>query len=169
MTSAILLLLLGPPKAPAFRPLAYFEDKCARCHGSMGSNYGDEFGKDLTDAKLVTVVRDMASGPAQAPVSEVDLRPLVAFHRSLILGKPFGIVVEVVGATVRGETTPGSKVSLRWGKVVSVAKVDGSAWSAIIPKGKTLSGAELVLSLKGATVVQALDSRRYTDWVPSKK
>lgn len=46
-------------------------------------------GNDLTDAGLVNIVRDMASGPANAPLKESEVDAESAYHRSLITHEPY--------------------------------------------------------------------------------
>jgi hypothetical protein len=64
---------IGVPKSTAFGALDYFQAKCARCHGDYGLFYGETFGKNLDDTKMHAVVRDMAAGPAQAPLETKNL------------------------------------------------------------------------------------------------
>ncbi len=111
-------------------PIDYFEQKCARCHGTMGSFYGPDFAKDLSDQELVQKIRDMAQGPAKAPLPERALAMQTAFHRSMVDGSPFLCVLRGGRTGYFGEVTPGSVVTLVQGKVTVLAKIDGFKWSS---------------------------------------
>lgn len=118
-----------------FKPLDYFDQHCARCHGTNGANYGDEFGKDLTDAELVDFVDSMAAGPGEAPLEGENLKALTAFHRSLADGNPFLILTQISGHILQGETMQDAKVSLAVGDTIISATRDGANWYCTLPAG----------------------------------
>jgi hypothetical protein len=95
-----------------FSPIAYFEASCARCHGSYGRAYGEEFGKNLDERALFRFVKEMTEGPADEPLDGADLESLVAYHRSLIDGRPFVFVSRHADDEVVGEVTPGATVRI---------------------------------------------------------
>ena len=64
------------PQVAKFAALEYFNKNCARCHGTNGSFYGDDFGKGLDDAHLREAVDSMAKGPGGAPIDAHDLTVL---------------------------------------------------------------------------------------------
>jgi cytochrome c553 len=119
--------------ATNFAPLDYFNTSCARCHGDYGSFYGDTFGKNLSDARMLEVVKEMAEGPAQAPLEEKNLKVLVAYHTALRDGKPFLHVVSTgktaTGWIIRGEATPGS--TLLWNE--HNIEMKGHKWELELP------------------------------------
>jgi len=119
-----------------FAPITYFEDNCARCHGSNGSAYGPEFGKHLSDAQLTKVIDDMAVGPGNAPVNARQLDVLVAYHHAMIARQPFVAVTKTTPTgeqlTLEGEVTPNTALTVG----NTVATVDGTNWSVTIPKGQ---------------------------------
>lgn len=137
---------VAPPQIPAeaakdtapvaaFAALDYFDNKCARCHGKYGANYGDSL-KTRDDQSLRAIVHDMAHGPAQAPIEQAQLEVLTAWHRSLIDGKPFVSIVEIKRdgetMTLAGEATPDAVVSVIEGEKEIVATRDGHRWTAKI-------------------------------------
>ena len=51
--------------------MAYFEKNCARCHGPLGSFYGDDFGRHLaTPTAMRAVVKEMVEGPARSTLPQ---------------------------------------------------------------------------------------------------
>ncbi len=95
-----------------FSPIAYFEAHCARCHGSYGKAYGENFGKNLDERALFRFVKEMTEGPADEPLEGSELESLVAYHRSLIDGRPFVFVVASDKAKITGEVTSGATLQL---------------------------------------------------------
>ena len=128
-----------------FAPLDYFADKCARCHGDYGSFYGADFAKNLDDAKLAQVVKEMCEGPAQAPLDGKNLEALTAFHRAKRDAAPFVWVTGQKGSALdgelQGEVSPGAKVELRVeNRVVKTtipAKTEGHQWSVPLTQALT--------------------------------
>lgn len=119
----------GTPPLPQVAPYSYFAKRCARCHGSNGSNFGTEFGKDISDAQLVKVVKEMTEGPGGEPLRGVDLDALVAWHRALIRREPFLVVLHRSDQTWSGECAPGAQVAAVDGARRVTAKVSGFRWS----------------------------------------
>ncbi len=119
----------GEPHATKFAPLAYFSANCARCHGENGSFYGEDFAKGLDDAALHNVVKEMAEGPAQAPLSPADLDAVTSWHRSMRDKKPFVVIVKSektdAGWQLEGEISPDATLQIN-GKDV---EVKGSNWT----------------------------------------
>ena len=117
-----------------FAPLDYFNTSCARCHGNYGSFYGDTFGKKLSDAQMQEVVKAMADGPAQSPLSEENLKVLVGYHTSLRDGKPFLTAVAsektATGWKLSGEVSPDS--TLVWNE--KPVEVTGHKWQLELPE-----------------------------------
>lgn len=123
----------SPAQGVAFAPLAdspiaYFEDHCARCHGPHGSFYGEAFARVESDRQMHGVVLEMVQGPANAPIDEPSLFALVAFHRSLRDGTPFGVVTSWDAGAMAGEMTPGTTVSVVAGERVIQAEMDEATW-----------------------------------------
>lgn len=149
------------PKTTAFAPLDYFQNQCARCHGDYGSAYGSEFGKKLTEQQLEGFVRDMADGPAQAPLSDADLAVETAFHRALRDGKPFAVVVAWKDGVLSGEATPGSKVSIEIKGETTAIPLEGNAWKVSLPKETAWGGASLRVSKGGKETVIPIAKRAF--------
>ncbi len=121
----------GPrPTAAAFGPISYFEDHCARCHGSYGYLYAMPFVLDPASETFQEKVREMVVGPAQSSLTPGELDALVAYHRSMVDGRPFIAWTSADGSGWRGEVTPGSTVWVIDGGVERGAEVTGHAWSA---------------------------------------
>ncbi|MCF7803468.1 MAG: cytochrome c [Candidatus Marinimicrobia bacterium] len=95
-----------------FRPISYFNNQCARCHGPGGSFYGDQFAADLSPAELKHTVDEMAAGPGGAPVHGDSLEALYQYHLGLSKGKPFLVITEVSDGSIAGEVTEGTQVVL---------------------------------------------------------
>lgn len=131
------------PALPSIQPIAYFQENCARCHGDYGSNYGDQFARNLDDAKLSKVVDDMCAGPGNAPLSGVDLQAEIAFHRALADRKPFICITKRDGDKFSGETMPGATLKVAKADLKSDVKVDDAgAWSATVPSGSMLEASK---------------------------
>lgn len=115
-----------------FKPIGYFNDRCGSCHGDYGSFWGDDFVRDLDDAALRAVVKEMAEGPAQAPLEDQPLAALVAYHRSLADGAPYLILTQHGNDQIAGEVTPGATVVIQSGNQTIPANVDQHSWSATV-------------------------------------
>lgn len=131
------------PVTTGFKPLDYFQNQCARCHGDYGSAYGSEFGRNITDQQLRDFVRDMAEGPAQAPLGDADLAVETGFHRALRDGRPFAVVVAWKDGVLSGEAMPGSKITLELGGKALDVPLDGNAWKIAAPAGASWQAARL--------------------------
>jgi hypothetical protein len=142
----------GAPPLPEVAPYAYFSKRCARCHGPNGSNFGTEFGKGITDAQLVRVVREMTEGPGGEPLRGVDLDALVAWHRALIRREPFLVLLRRGSGAWSGECTPGAQVVALDGARRVSAKVVGSRWS-LTPR----ASARIILEVRFAGRTTRLD------------
>lgn len=152
------LLIAGKPLSSTrpvkLAPIQYFETNCARCHGSYGRFFGDEFGKDLNEKQLRQTVLEMAAGPAKAPIDGEPLEVLIAFHRSLIRKEPFIVWVGESKMALWGEVSPGSKVQARFGKITVEASVKGNQWHVNVPKG---ASAKAVLTARQGQKQTTLD------------
>jgi hypothetical protein len=111
----------------ARRPITYFNQECGSCHGNYGSFWGEGFAAAYDDAGLREVVEEMAAGPAQAPLEGQALDVQVAYHRSLVDGKPF-VTIFTSGEGLAGEVTPGSEVVLIVDGREQPATVEKHAW-----------------------------------------
>ncbi len=111
-----------------FAPIAYYEEFCSRCHGQFGTGYLSDMGKRLTDDALRQVIKDMAEGPAAAPLDDAQLAAEVAYHRSFIAGTPFVARVTVTNGEQSGEVTAGSTLSAEVNGKLAPAAVDGHTW-----------------------------------------
>ncbi len=132
-------------KALDFAPLSYYDQKCARCHGDNGANYGDLL-QNKTDAQLHDGIDAMAHGPGQAPLDEPQLQVLTAWHRALVEGKPFVHLMKVEHGDktlLSGEATPEARVILKCGQSSFEAVRDGMSWKIEAPKDVDLEKAEL--------------------------
>lgn len=125
----------GVIRSLSFDPFDYFATGCQRCHGPGGSFYGENFGKDHTREELHEIVREMAAGPAQSPLSGDSLRGLVAYHYSLITDTPYIQVTGVSSDTLRGVVTPGAEVQLLISDTLLYAQTESHYWSAGVDSG----------------------------------
>lgn len=134
---------IGPAKSEApntlpltLGPISYFENHCARCHGSGGSFYGDDFARNLKhDSDLYHFVEEMAAGPGGAPLQDVNLEAQVAWHRSLVDKRPFLAWTGWSLFSLQGEITPESTVELHLGKTRIPAQVKGHTWTILLEPG----------------------------------
>lgn len=152
----------GETSPETLRPITYFNDKCANCHGDYGNFWGEGFAADFEDEALREIVEEMAEGPAQAPLDEGALDVQTAYHRSLVDGKPF-LVAWREDDGWRGEVTPKSKIELADGS--GEATVEGHQWSL------DADADELVVMLDDARTRLALDekSQRHGVWYSHRK
>jgi len=149
------------PMTTGFRPLDYFQNQCARCHGDYGAAYGKEFGKNLDDKQLEGFVRDMAEGPAQAPLGDADLVVETGFQRALRDGQPFGVVVAWKNGVLSGEATPGSKVSLSVeGRSIEIP-LEGDSWKVSVPTGTAWKTALVHIRKDGKETAIPLGKRAF--------
>jgi len=122
-----------PPATAAtpvgFGPIGYFENHCARCHGPYGSFYGDEFAASLEGDHLREVVKEMVFGAAQSSLEDPEIDLLTAYHRSMVAGEPFVVVLEGT-PELAGEVTPGAALLLVLESGEVAARVDGHNWTA---------------------------------------
>ena len=133
MLVSSLLLVMGSVQLQG--PIAYFEDRCSRCHGSMGSMYDLKLLASRSKKKLEEDIKRMAEGPAQAPLVPADVQRQVQLHQAMASSKPYIFVFPAKGRRLTGEVTAGSTVRVAGqGKTVQ-ARVNGFAWSADLPKG----------------------------------
>ena len=134
----------GPTTAPAGelppeqldrarRPISYFNDRCGSCHGNYGEFWGGGFAAELDDHELRDIVDEMAAGPAQAPLEGAALDVQVAYHRSLVNGRPF-ITAYLHEGSLRGEVTPGSRVALIIDGKEQPATVEKHTWRSNVAK-----------------------------------
>lgn len=163
------LLLIGearqksvPVKPLSVLPIRYFEDHCARCHGSFGSFYGEEFGKELSDEKLQEAVKMMAEGPAGAPIQGESLSAQVAFHRALIRKEPFVAWTGRSATELWGEVTEHAKVQVRFGKRLQSASVKGSEWRVKVPAQANAQTAQVIATWKGKQTTLLLQQSAYS-------
>ncbi len=153
--------LTAPKTTAGFKPLDYFQNNCARCHGDYGTAYGSEFAKNITDEQLQTFVRDMAEGPAQAPLGDADLASETDFHRALRDGRPFGAAVTWKDGVLSGEATPGSLITLEIEGQTQNIPLKGNSWSVKVPSPLSWKTAKLRLSRVGKETVIPLAERAF--------
>jgi hypothetical protein len=163
---AILCGAAKPPTPLDNGPIAYFNAKCARCHGKYGSFYGEDFGRKLTDRQLRKVVADMAEGPSQAPLAQPELDAQVAFHRALIARQPFLSWTEKSAGSVSGEVTPGARVSATVGGKTVEAQLSRGSWSVRLPASTGAFAVKVSASTGKTTVTLDLGQSTFTHAAP---
>ncbi len=147
--------LAGPVEPLTVGPITFFNESCARCHGSYGSNYGEAL-RRLGDDELTRIVGEMIVGPAMSDLSQPDTRAQVAYHRSLIDGRPFVAMTGRDASSISGEVTPGAAVGVVAGGRRVGATVTGHTWRAEIPGG----GGALVIEARAGDAVTTIDPTR---------
>jgi hypothetical protein len=124
----------SPTTAPAtattngFGPITYYEEYCSRCHGQFGTGYLPDMGKRLSDDALRRIIKDMAEGPAAAPLDDAQLEAELAYHRSFLDGTPFIARVSETDAEHTGEVTGGSALSVDVDGNAQPIPVNGQTW-----------------------------------------
>lgn len=158
------------PIAHEFEPLSYFASNCARCHGPNGSFYGATFGQKLTDQQLRDVVKAMADGPGNAPLSDADLAIEVAYHRSLIDKQPFIALThserQNAGLVLKGEATPDASVKVMVGDKTIEAKTDYQNWTATLPRNSQLPKVQIMAVKGGQKTTLDLSKSNYSHRQP---
>ena len=114
-------------------PIEYFENQCARCHGTRGSNFVVASLKRRSPASLKAEIQSMASGPGQSPISGRDLDAQVALHRSIIKGTPFLSFTKSANGVLSGEVVGSEIVAIKYGTTRIPAKVADGVWTARVP------------------------------------
>jgi hypothetical protein len=164
-----------PPEQLGFArdPISYFNQECGSCHGNYGSFWGEGFAAAYDDAGLRDVVDEMAAGPAQAPLEGLALDVQVAYHRSLVDGKPF-VTVYVEEGKLRGEVTPGSEVVLVVEGREQAATVEKHVWRSELREASavrvTKEGKQTELDLgAGEKTVEGAVVYSHASAAPAKK
>jgi mono/diheme cytochrome c family protein len=131
-------------------PITYFEDHCARCHGSYGSGYLPESLSRRDDESLRRIIRDMSAGPAQAPLADADVDAQVAYHRSLLARVPFIATTQRTADKLAGEATAGSTLEIDVNGKRTEIPLDGHEWSVSID----------VASVRSARIIATRDGKQ---------
>ena len=158
----------GTPAPLGHAPLEYFAAKCARCHGPFGSFYGEDFGRNRSDAALHKVVKEMAEGPAGAPLAGRELDAQVAFHRALLAKEPFVAWTGQSGGEIAGEVSPDTTVSARVKGVEVPAKVDDTRWRLTLPAGTAASDVTVVARSDATSTTLALKDAAFSHGTPRR-
>jgi hypothetical protein len=155
----------NPTSATAFLengPVSYFENNCARCHGSLGSSYGAGFGKKLSTAALRKTISDMARGPGQAPISGLDLDAQLAFHQALIAHSPYIAVTSIDDAMIKGETIPGSTITATGSAQKLAVKTEEYNWQVSLVPGVKPQQVTISASLNNQQTSMTVGTRPFT-------
>lgn len=137
-------------------PVEFFENQCARCHGTGGSNFVVASLKKRSAASLKAEIKSMASGPGQSPISGRDLDAQVALHQSFIKGKPFLSLTRLMGTGLSGEVIGTDKVSVRQGAKSIQAKVHEGVWIVRLPATWLIAPQPIVV-VAGSKMIVAMD------------
>lgn len=121
-------------EGPVFAVLDYFQQHCAGCHGAYGKYYLPRLSDRHPGAQLRAILKEMADGPAQAPLEDAQLGQLVKYHQSLIAGQPYMAITGREGTIIHGEVSPGNQVIIEIGENRIDAAVTGHRWEANIPE-----------------------------------
>lgn len=157
------------PKPLELSPSKYFSEKCARCHGPNGSFYGPDFGKGKSQAQLTKVIKEMAAGPAGAPLAGANLRALVALHTSWIAKAPYVAWLAASKAELSGEKTPASKLQALLGTRKLDISVTDAAWTLKLPARADLRKLRIIAGLGGRTSTLRPSKAPYSSPDPQRK
>ena len=101
---------VATPPEPVVGPIAYYIDKCARCHGDVSAAYvGLEHPK--RGKPLERIIDDMAAGPSQSPLDAEGLKQQTALHEAMFGKTPFVWLDPTPGHRVTGEVLPGTTLT----------------------------------------------------------
>ncbi|HEX8324918.1 MAG TPA: hypothetical protein VF595_13515 [Tepidisphaeraceae bacterium] len=101
--------------APVVGPIAYFIDRCARCHGEINAPYLG-LDKPKRGHAMEEAIAEMAAGPAQAPLEPDGLRQQVALHDAIFDKKPFVWLDPTRRDVIAGEVLPGTTLTFEGSK-----------------------------------------------------
>ncbi len=122
--------------AKPFGALAYFQNRCASCHGNYGEAYGEKFARDISETSLHQQIIAMAEGPAGAPLEGEQLKMLDQFHQALRDGLPYAAITSRGDdGLVYGEALPGSRLELELGGQHIDVPLTGHTWEVQLPTG----------------------------------
>lgn len=152
--------------ALAFPAMTYYDQSCAKCHGPDGSFYGPTLGNNLTDAQLIAKCRAMEAGPASAPISERDNQAVVAYHRALIMRRPFVSLTQLTKGQWGGEASTDAKVTVHVaGQSIPADSTDWN-WVATVPPGTNPADATIEAQVDNKTTTLHLGQSAYSDTDP---
>ncbi|MER3496851.1 MAG: hypothetical protein C4320_08875 [Armatimonadota bacterium] len=123
------------------RPIKYFADHCARCHGPGGSRYEELSAR--TDAQLKESIRTMAEGPGGAPLSEEGLRLQLSLHRAIRAKEPFIAILSVKDGKAEGEASPDAKVVTLVNNRATTVPTEDGAFTLTLKDPKTMVSARV--------------------------
>lgn len=155
----------GPP-ALTLGPITYFETSCARCHGPSGAFFAPSL-RERDDEDLLAIIREMAEGPAGAPIEGPDLLAQAALHRAFTRGEPFIARVTAPPGLLAFEVTPGADVRVlahvpdaSTRELAPTPDPEPHAHRWTLPAPPTHARAEVLATLAGVTT--RLDPARQT-------
>lgn len=143
--------------------MRYFEDKCARCHGPVGSPNNSAFEHALADAELASAVKRMCDGPSQAPIDGINLKALTALVGARQKAMPFICWTKLDGQKISGETLAGTELTIKVGNKTAMLKLEGTDWSYELPKKAKPSDAVLTATFEKQTVTLDLSKASFTN------
>jgi len=150
----------------AFPAMTYYDQSCAKCHGPEGSFYGPTLGNNLTDAQLIAKCRAMEAGPAGAPISEQANQAVVAYHRALIMRRPFVSLTQLTSGQWGGEASTDAKVTVHIaGRSIPADTTDWN-WIATVPPGANPADATIDAQVDNKTTTLHLAQSPYSGTDP---
>jgi hypothetical protein len=141
-----------------FAPGAFFNTKCAMCHGENGSGYRTDLARGMTEAKLETRLVEMTDGQARSPLANKDLAVLKAWFRGFLKKEPFVAWTQQSGSVLTFETVAGGTLTA----TVNGRAVTVSGGKLTLPTGATPSQVEVTAKRGEAKTVLKLASASMT-------
>ena len=134
------------PASPSVKPLkrgvvAYYAERCARCHGPEGSFYENGFAAKYDDKGMKAVLKRMADGPGGESLDDAGLAALGAYHRAMAGDYAF-LDLTGSGAILSGETTAEKVTIKHLGKIIVSQLADGK-WKAKLPNRARISDVQV--------------------------
>jgi hypothetical protein len=151
------------PRPVSIPPIRYFDDKCARCHGSVESPDNSAFEHVLNDADLAASVKRMCDGPSQAPLDGANLRALTALVGARQRNRPFLCWTKHEGQKIAGETLRGTQISATVNRLPVKVSILGSEWSILLPSDAKPESTVITATLGEHTVALDLSQASFAN------
>ncbi|MBL8040410.1 MAG: hypothetical protein JNM04_03575 [Chthonomonas sp.] len=134
-------------------PIQYFAERCERCHGVLGENFGGTFAQKRSPEELIAVVKMMANGPGGEPLTGTSFDAQVALHRAIQRHQPFIVWTKQNGRVLGGEATPGSTLTATENSKPIKVEFKGTHWKISM---RTANPSKVQLKAKMGTSVTTL-------------
>ena len=159
------------PAALTFRPISYYQESCARCHGEYGNAYAPGINARYDDDGLAKIIALMANELAMATIDPAQTAVQVALHRTMENPQPF-VSVHLLepqpdgSAKVEGEATPESTLTLVLGDQKQNVTLDKHTWTVTLPTGWEKQRPQLLSKLGEFSTTLRVGEQTHTVFQP---